>query len=72
MRPPKPTFRVKGVLYDIPWDKVEIGDSFFIPCLDVPEVIIAVRTKTARRRWHLTYEARIEAGKWGVRFWRTL
>lgn len=72
MRPPKKGLTLKGVHYEIDWDSVRIGDSFFIPCLDTPKVIDVIRLKIKRLRWEMIYEVRIEAGKWGVRFWRTL
>ena len=72
MRPPRKGLTLKGVHYDIDWDAVGIGDSFFIPCVDTTAMILRMRTRIDRLKWEMTYEIRIEAGKWGVRFWRTL
>ena len=72
MRPPRKGLTLKGVHYDIDWDAVGVGDSFFIPCVDTTKIIYIIRLKIKRLRWEMTYEIRIEAGKWGVRFWRTL
>lgn len=61
---------IDGVNYEVPWDDVEVGDSFFIPCLDTPRLIKKMHLKTKHFNWELTYDIHIEAGKWGVRFWR--
>lgn len=70
--PRKLTLTVSGVRYDVPWDEVKVGDSFFIPCVNTKAAILYMREKIKRLNWDMTYEVRIEAGKWGVRFWRTV
>ncbi len=72
MRPWNPKLKVDGVEYEIPWDDVNIGDSFFLPCVNTPEVVDRLRVKIKHLRWEMTYDVRVEAGKWGIRFWRTL
>jgi hypothetical protein len=63
---------INGVTYEIPWEEVDVGDSFFIPCVDTSAVIARMRHRVQKFNWEMTYDIRIEAGKWGVRFWRTV
>jgi hypothetical protein len=68
----KPGFNCRGVTYEIDWTTVNVGDSFFLPCVDTSTAITRMRDKIKKLNWEMTYEVRIEAGKWGVRFWRTV
>ena len=68
----KLSLTIKGVTYEVPWETVDVGDSFFIPCVDTSSAVTRMREKIKRLNWDMTYEVRIEAGKWGVRFWRTV
>jgi hypothetical protein len=51
---------------------VQVGASFFIPCVNSVELIRQVIAATDKWGWEMTFRARIENGKWGVRFWRLL
>jgi hypothetical protein len=68
----KLTLTISGVTYEVPWEDVDVGDSFFIPCVDTSNAIERMRHKIKILNWDMTYDIRIEAGKWGVRFWRTV
>jgi len=61
---------VKGVDYEIDWDSIKVGDSFFIPCVDTPGLNRAMSHKAKQLKWEITFDIRDEAGKWGVRYWR--
>lgn len=63
---------IDGVNYEVPWEDVDVGDSFFIPCVDTSRLTRLMNLKAKHLNWELTYDVRIEAGKWGVRFWRKL
>ena len=56
----------------VPWERVQVGASFFIPCVNSVELIRQVIAATDKWGWEMTFRARIESGKWGVRFWRLL
>lgn len=63
---------VHGVAYAVP-HYLAIGDSFFVPCLDIPVTYKEIRLHYIRgrpKRYSLTYEERIERGLLGIRIWR--
>lgn len=60
-----------GVTIVVPWEEMAVGDSVFVPCIDVVEAEIQVRSVKALLRIGLDTQRRIEAQKLGLRIWRT-
>jgi len=74
-RPPLPReedINPDGVLLTIRWEKVNIGVSIFVPCIDLKEGKRQLRSKSRLFGWECKIETRIEEGKLGLRMWRTL
>ena len=61
-----------GVPIDVVWDDFAIGTSVFIPAINTTKLIDQVKRRTAKLHWDMVFDIRIESGKWGVRFWRSL
>lgn len=64
--------QVDGVTYEIDWDAVKVGDSFFVPCVNTTSLNMQMSNRAKKLRWEITFDIRPEGGKWGVRYWRTL
>tara|TARA_R110000823_G_scaffold216748_10_gene346275 strand:+ start:1500 stop:1721 length:222 start_codon:yes stop_codon:yes gene_type:complete len=60
-----------GVRFIIDWDQVRVGDSVFIPCLNVALADKQIRAIFERRQWELRVQVRTENHILGVRIWRT-
>jgi hypothetical protein len=60
-----------GVRFIVEWDQVRVGDSVFIPCLNVALADKQIRAIFARRQWELRVQVRTENHILGVRIWRT-
>ena len=62
-----------------PWDDMESGDSFFVPCpedrrIDTLQKNLTTLAKRAlarmkRKKWKVITSRREEEGKFGVRIW---
>ena len=61
---------VDGVTYEVDWDTIKVGDSFFIPCVNTPALNKQMSHRARKLKWEVTFDIRPEAGKWGVRYWR--
>ena len=61
-----------GVRIVINWDKMVIGASFFVPCLNTQKAKEQVTTITKGKRWQVTIKIVIENDKLGIRIWRTI
>ena len=61
-----------GVRVTVNWDKMVIGASVFIPCIDTEEAIKQSTKIFAVRGWTLYHRVRIEGGNLGLRIWRTM
>lgn len=59
-----------GLKIKLFWDELEVGYSFFIPCLDTVEMLHLIYTEAESRGYKLTHNETIECGMAGVRFWR--
>lgn len=59
-----------GVDIYIFWKDIEIGDSVFIPAINHPRLRMQVKRIADTFGIVLESRERIEAGKWGLRFWR--
>jgi hypothetical protein len=60
-----------GVRFIVEWGQVRVGDSVFIPCLNVALADKQIRAIFARRQWELRVQVRTENHILGVRIWRT-
>jgi hypothetical protein len=60
----------QGLRLKLAWDELEIGFSFFIPCLDTETMLRTIYTEAERRGYKLIHEERTENGMAGVRWWR--
>ena len=61
-----------GVRVIVDWDAFVIGASLFVPAIDVVELVDQMRLVAFNKKWEIEYRLRVEDGKLGVRFWRTL
>jgi hypothetical protein len=61
-----------GVRIQVNWDKMVIGASVFIPCINTEEAIKQSIKIFADRGWTLDHRVRIEGGNLGLRIWRTV
>ena len=69
MPPTSKTLRIAGVTFAVP-ATMQIGDSFFIPCMSQQETLAALRRHYTPQEYTLKTRARIEAGVQGMRVWR--
>lgn len=61
-----------GVPVVVDWDQFFVGSSFFVPCIDTENCKEQVLKIAREKKFTVELRRRIEDGKWGVRFWRTL
>jgi hypothetical protein len=61
-----------GVAIEVNWDRMVIGASIFVPCIDTEEAVKQVLGVAKERQWTIEHRLRIEDAKLGVRFWRTM
>ena len=61
-----------GVRIIVNWDKMVIGASFFVPCVNTQKAKEQVTTITKGKRWQVTIKIVIENDKLGIRIWRTI
>ena len=72
VRPTNWKLNPDGVDIEVDWDSMVVGSSIFIPAINTTKLVSQARQKAGLRGWNLMYEVRIESGKWGVRFWRSM
>ena len=60
-----------GVCIAVNWDKMVIGASIFVPCINTQRAKEQVTTITKGKRWQVTIKIVIENDKLGIRIWRT-
>ena len=60
-----------GLVIRIPWFEMEVGDSCFIPCVNVELARVQLRTLSRDYGIPCTTRVRVEAGILGLRLWRT-
>jgi hypothetical protein len=60
-----------GVRIQVPWDRMVIGASIFIPCIDTNKAIKQVNRIFKSKEWSVEHRVKVERGKLGVRIWRT-
>jgi hypothetical protein len=61
-----------GVLIEVNWDKMVVGASIFIPCINTEEAIKQAEAIFRQKTWQLEHRVRIEDGRLGLRIWRTV
>ena len=61
-----------GVRIVVNWDKMVIGASIFVPCINTQKAKEQVTTITKGKRWQVTIKIVIENDKLGIRIWRTI
>jgi len=54
----------------VEWDMLDVGTSVFIPAVNLNKLAAQVRDITQRKQMIVKGFPRIEAGKYGMRFWR--
>lgn len=55
----------------VDWDRMVIGSSIFVPCINTTAAVKQARAVAKVNSWAFEYRIRIEDGKLGVRVWRT-
>jgi hypothetical protein len=61
-----------GVRIVVNWDKMVIGASIFVPCINTQKAKEQVVKLCKGRRWQATIKIVIENDKLGIRIWRTI
>lgn len=61
-----------GLPIVIEWEMLEVGTSVFIPAVNLTKLLLQVQDVTKRKRMTVKGYPRIEAGKYGMRFWRVV
>jgi hypothetical protein len=56
----------------IQWDKMVVGASVFIPCIDTEKAKEQLAKVAELKSWQVEIRVRIEDGMFGVRIWRTV
>ena len=60
-----------GVRIIVRWDKMAVGASVFIPCINARKAREQVNVIFKRKGWKYLAKTTIENNKLGVRIWRT-
>ena len=61
-----------GICITVNWDKMVIGASIFVPCINTQRAKEQVVKLCKGRRWQATIKIVIENDKLGIRIWRTI
>tara|TARA_R100000353_G_scaffold81122_2_gene61049 strand:- start:707 stop:925 length:219 start_codon:yes stop_codon:yes gene_type:complete len=61
-----------GVLITINWETMDVGWSFFIPCLDVEKAQLQLKEVEKLKNWKFKTQTCVENKKLGLRVWRTM
>ena len=59
-----------GVRIVVRWDKMGVGASVFVPCINARKAREQVNVIFKRKGWMYKAHTTIESNKLGVRFWR--
>lgn len=62
---------IDNVRLAIDWNRWELGQSIFVPCVDPDTLIQQMRRRAKHHKYVLTAKECVERGLFGVRFWRT-
>jgi hypothetical protein len=60
----------EGVEIRIEWHLLKPGASFFVPAIQVTQVAREVRRAATEKGIRLIHKPCIDAGMYGIRFWR--
>ena len=61
-----------GVKIIVKWDKMVVGASVFIPCINTEKAKKHLKRVAAMKQYETTIHICIENRQWGVRMWRLL
>lgn len=61
-----------GVKITVQWDKLVIGASVFIPCINTEKARTQLKNIAKMKQYETIVKICIENGVWGVRMWRLL
>lgn len=61
-----------GIRIVVRWDKMDVGASVFIPCINARKAREQVNVIFKRKGWKYIAKTTIESNKLGVRVWRTV
>ncbi len=61
-----------GVRIVVRWDKMVVGASVFVPCINARKAREQVNVIFKRKGWQYIAKTTIEGNKLGVRIWRTV
>lgn len=56
----------------VDWDKMVVGASVFIPCINNVKARKQLLDIAQRKNWQIETRVRVENGMFGVRMWRTV
>ncbi len=59
-----------GLPIAIEWEMLEVGTSVFVPAINLTKLLSQVQDIAKRKQITVKGYPRIEAGKYGMRFWR--
>jgi hexokinase len=62
--------RIETVTYRINWQKLKVGYSFFVPCIDTRAAKEEVQRVTKRLKVATVMKVVVEDGVKGLRVWR--
>lgn len=62
--------QILNLTVKIPWESIDPGTSFFIPCLDAEDVAKQLTWEAGRLRYTVICKQVIENGRYGLRCWR--
>lgn len=61
-----------GVKITVQWDKLVVGASVFIPCINTEKARTQLKNIAKMKQYETIVKICIENGVWGVRMWRLL
>lgn len=61
-----------GVKVIVQWDKMVVGASVFIPCIDTEKAKQQLEKIAELKSWQVAIRVRIENKMFGLRIWRTV
>jgi len=56
----------------VQWDKMVVGASVFVPCIDTEKAKQQLEKVAELKSWQVAMRVRIENEMFGVRIWRTV
>ena len=56
----------------VQWDKMVVGASVFVPCIDTEKAKQQLEKVAELKSWQVAMRVRIETEMFGVRIWRTV